>query len=145
MDSPAAPIPVPRQARLISRLREALRLRRYSLKTEKVYIHWVKRYLYFHGMRRPEQMGGREVSDFLSYLARDRRVAPVAVSTQPRPEAASRGRLKSPNSGRSKEKKWCRNLGLASRVFLDVRSIHASKMNSPTASERFHSRHCARP
>jgi integron integrase len=60
-------------------LREALRLRHYSLKTEKVYIHWAKRYLYFHGMRHPEEMGGREVTDFLSYLARDRR---VAASTQ---------------------------------------------------------------
>ena len=39
---------VPQQSRFIPRLREAMRARRYSLKTEKAYVHWVRRYIFFH-------------------------------------------------------------------------------------------------
>jgi site-specific recombinase XerD len=63
------------QPRLVPALREALRLRRYSLKTEKAYVHWVKRFIRFHQMRHPKDMGAAEVTAFLNYLARDRRVA----------------------------------------------------------------------
>jgi integron integrase len=73
----ASSLPAARQPKLIGRLRDALRLRRYSLKTEKAYIHWVKRYVCFHGMRHPEQMGGGEVTAFLNHLANDRKVAGV--------------------------------------------------------------------
>lgn len=43
--------------KLIPQLREALRFRRYSLKTEKAYVQWVRRYIYFHGKRQPQEMG----------------------------------------------------------------------------------------
>jgi len=61
--------------KLIPRLREALRIRRYSLKTEKAYIHWVRRYVHFHRMRHPQEMGASEVTAFLNHLANDRSVA----------------------------------------------------------------------
>jgi integron integrase len=63
------------QPKLIPRIRDALRVRRYSLKTEKAYIHWVKRYLRFHRMRHPGEMGAKEVTAFLNHLASDRMVA----------------------------------------------------------------------
>jgi site-specific recombinase XerD len=65
------------QPKLIPRVREALRIRRYSLKTERAYIHWVKRYLRFHRMRHPREMGANEVTAFLNHLANDRSVAGV--------------------------------------------------------------------
>lgn len=65
--------------KLIPRLREALRVRHYSLKTEKSYVHWVKRFIYFHDKRHPQEMGALEVTAFLNHLANDRQ---VAASTQ---------------------------------------------------------------
>jgi len=72
---------VPREGgpRLIDRLREAIRSRHYSRRTEKSYWYWVRWYVRFHGTRHPADMGGREVSEFLSFLATQRG---VAASTQ---------------------------------------------------------------
>jgi site-specific recombinase XerD len=70
---------VPQQSRLIPRLREAMRARRYSLKTEKAYMHWVRRYIFFHKLRHPKDMGPVEVTAFLNHLANERR---VSASTQ---------------------------------------------------------------
>src|SRR5262245_51821324 len=69
----------PHQSRLMPRLREAMRARRYSPKTEKAYVHWVRRYIYFHRMRHPQDMGPAEVTAFLNHLANERR---VSASTQ---------------------------------------------------------------
>jgi len=63
------------QRRLLPSLRDALRLRRYSLKTDKAYVHWVKRYVRFHRMCHPKDMGAREVTAFLNHLASERQVA----------------------------------------------------------------------
>ena len=41
----------------LNRIRNELRLRGYSLKTEKSYIHWIKRFIHFHKLRHPETMG----------------------------------------------------------------------------------------
>ena len=54
---------------LLERLREAIRLRHYSIRTEEVYLHWVKRYILFHKKRHPAEMGTAEVSAFLTDLA----------------------------------------------------------------------------
>ena len=53
--SPAGP-PKPR---LLDRVREAVRARQYSRRTEKAYVHWIKRYIFFHGKRHPAEIGGR--------------------------------------------------------------------------------------
>ena len=50
--------PTPLQPKLIEQLRNELRLRHYSLKTEESYVNWYKRYVHFHGVRHPAQMGG---------------------------------------------------------------------------------------
>ena len=65
--------------RLLVRVRDAIRSRHYSLRTEQTYIQWVRRYIYFHNKRHPEDMGEQEISLFLSYLAVERK---VSASTQ---------------------------------------------------------------
>jgi integron integrase len=77
-DYPPQP-PQSGDARLLDRVRAAIRLRHYSLRTERTYIHWIKRYIYFHGLRHPGEMGGPEVTAFLSQLATGRN---VSASTQ---------------------------------------------------------------
>ena len=54
----------------------SLRVKHYSLRTEDAYLHWRRRFIYFHGKRHPREMGGPEVEAFLSHLATDGRVAP---------------------------------------------------------------------
>lgn len=65
--------------RLLDRVRHAIRARHYSRRTEKAYVGWIKRYIFFHGKRHPSEMGAAEVSRFLTALAVDR---DVAASTQ---------------------------------------------------------------
>ena len=65
--------------KLLERVCEAIRTRHYSLRTEDTYLRWIKRFILFHGKRHPREMGGREIQEFLSYLAVEGR---VAASTQ---------------------------------------------------------------
>jgi integron integrase len=60
-------------------LRDDMRLRGYSIKTEKSYLEWIRRYIYFIGKKHPESAGAGEVKAFLTHLAVDRK---VAVNTQ---------------------------------------------------------------
>ena len=69
----------PKPPRLLDQMREALRLRHYSLRTEQAYLHWTKRFIYFHGKRHPRDLGPREVEAFLSHLAVE---GGVSASTQ---------------------------------------------------------------
>ncbi len=71
--------------RLMDQLRERLRVRHYSLRTEDAYVDWARRFILFHGKRHPRDMGALEVQAFLSHLAVDRRVSP---STQNQAKAA---------------------------------------------------------
>lgn len=64
---------------LVGRLRERIRMRRLSPRTEDAYVAWVKRYVRFHGLRHPTHLDERDVSRFLAHLAVDKR---VAASTQ---------------------------------------------------------------
>lgn len=73
----AAPIAQP--PRLLDRVRLALRVRHYSPRTEEAYTAWIRRYILFHGKRHPVEMGGDEVTAFLSNLATQ---GSVAASTQ---------------------------------------------------------------
>jgi len=65
--------------RLLDRVREAIRARHYSRRTEKAYVHWIRRYIFFHGKRHPIEMGAAEVTSFLTSLAVDSK---IAASTQ---------------------------------------------------------------
>ncbi|MCW5656168.1 MAG: integron integrase [Burkholderiaceae bacterium] len=61
--------------RLLSRLREALRVRHYSIRTEQAYVEWARRFIRFHALRHPASLGAAEVQAFLTHLAVDRSVA----------------------------------------------------------------------
>lgn len=65
------------QPRLSDRVREVLRRRHYSLRTEQTYLAWMSRFVIYHGRRPPEQMGADEVVAFLTHLAVERRVSSV--------------------------------------------------------------------
>ncbi len=67
------------EPRLLDRVRESIRLRHYSLRTEEAYVHWIRRFILYHGKRHPAEMGHEEVRAFLSYLAQERT---VSASTQ---------------------------------------------------------------
>jgi integron integrase len=60
---------------LLDRLHEAIRVRHLSPRTEEAYRYWVKRYLFFHRLRHPLEMGEGEINAFLSHLAVQERVS----------------------------------------------------------------------
>ena len=51
--------------KLLDRVRETIRLKHYSRKTEKTYVSWIRRFILFHGKRHPEEIGEREIEAFL--------------------------------------------------------------------------------
>jgi len=65
--------------KLLDRVRATLRTNRYSPRTEKVYVEWIKRFIRFHGVRHPQEMGVEEVKAFLSLFVTQMN---VAASTQ---------------------------------------------------------------
>ena len=75
----ATAAPVAQQPKLLDRMRQAIRVKHYSLATERTYVHWAKRFIYFHQKRHPAEMGAAEVEAFLSALATE---LAVSASTQ---------------------------------------------------------------
>jgi integron integrase len=64
------------EPRLLEQVRRRLRLKHYSLRTEKTYLYWIRRFIYATGKRHPRTMGGVEVEGFLTRLASEEGVAP---------------------------------------------------------------------
>jgi len=73
------PSPSTSSPRLLDQVREIIRIKHYSIRTEQAYMQWVRRYILYHGKRHPRDMGATEVSAFLSSLAI---TANVSASTQ---------------------------------------------------------------
>ena len=69
----------PTSKKLLDRVRDAIRVKHYSIRTEQAYVSWIKRYIYFHDVRHPAEMGAPEVEAFLTHLAVNEN---VAASTQ---------------------------------------------------------------
>ena len=69
----------PNQPRLLDRVRNAIRARHYSLRTEEAYVGWIRRYILFHDKRHPLEMGEPEINAFVTHLAVE---GPVGASTQ---------------------------------------------------------------
>ena len=65
--------------KLLNRVREAIRRKHYSIRTEEAYVSWIKRYILFHNKRHPLEMGRAEIEAFLTHLAVEKR---VSASTQ---------------------------------------------------------------
>jgi len=68
-----------RPKKLLDQVREAIRLKHYSLSTEETYVAWIRRYILFHNKRHPNEMGSKEIETFLTHLAIKEN---VAASTQ---------------------------------------------------------------
>ena len=62
--------------KLLDQVRDKIRLKQYSIRTETSYIGWIKRYIYFHHKQHPESMGKAEIEAFLTHLAVSLEVAP---------------------------------------------------------------------
>ena len=75
----------PASERLLDQLRDRIRVKHYSRRTEKAYADWTRRYVVFHRKRHPRELGAADVEAFLSYLATDRQ---VSASTQNQAKAA---------------------------------------------------------
>lgn len=74
--APAVSLPPLRAVRLLDQLRERIRMLHYSHRTEEAYLHWCRRFIRFHGLRHPLEMGQAEVEAFLTHLAAERGLAP---------------------------------------------------------------------
>lgn len=73
MESPLRP------KKLLDQVRDAIRVKHYSYRTEETYVHWIRRFILFHNKRHPGEMGTAEVTQFLTHLAIQEQ---VAASTQ---------------------------------------------------------------
>ena len=57
------------QPTLLNRVREAILVRQYSYRTEQAYVHWIRRFIRFHNMKHPREMGRDAVTAFVTHLA----------------------------------------------------------------------------
>jgi integron integrase len=71
--------PVNPPPKLLDQVRDRIRIKHYSIRTETQYVQWIKRFILFHGKRHPTEMGATEVEAFLTHLAVDGK---VSASTQ---------------------------------------------------------------
>ncbi|HUX63862.1 integron integrase [Sulfuricella sp.] len=79
-------MPIPANPpKLLDQVQAVLRMKHYSIRTERVYLDWIKRYILFHHKTHPAQMGAPEVEAFLSHLAV---AGKVAASTQNQAKSA---------------------------------------------------------
>ena len=66
-------------SKLVDEIRNVLRVKNYSYRTEKTYIHWIKKFILFHNKKHPLQMGEIEISQYVNFLAINQK---VSASTQ---------------------------------------------------------------
>ena len=71
--------PGPGKPKLLDQVRDVIRRKHFSIRTEQAYIDWIRRFILFHHKRHPREMAEPEVTEFLTHLARD---GHVAASTQ---------------------------------------------------------------
>ena len=64
-----------RKPKLLDQVRTTIRRKHYSIRTEEAYVDWIKRYILCHQKRHPQEMGEREVEQFLNHLAVEKQVA----------------------------------------------------------------------
>lgn len=69
--------------KLEDQLRDTMRLKHLSLKTEESYVGWYRRYVLWHGKKHPAEMGAAEVEAFLTHLAVERKLAAVILLKHP--------------------------------------------------------------
>ena len=63
--------------KLLDVVRDKIRFKHYSMKTEKSYVSWIKHYIFYHNKKHPIEMAKPEIEQFLTYLAVERKVSPA--------------------------------------------------------------------
>jgi len=63
--------------KLLDIVRDKIRLKHYSISTEKTYVHWIKHYILFHNKKYPVEMQKKEIEEYLTFLATKKRVSPT--------------------------------------------------------------------
>ena len=61
--------------KLLQRVSDKIRLKHYAYSTEKVYLYWIRQYILFHKKRHPEEMGAKEIEEYLTWLAKVRKIS----------------------------------------------------------------------
>src|SRR5437667_11285112 len=72
-------VPGSKPKKILDRTMDVLRLKHYSLRTERSYCDWIERFIRFHRLRHPREMGVTEITQFLTHLAR---IGNVSAATQ---------------------------------------------------------------
>ena len=62
--------------KLLEIVRDKIRVKHYSISTERTYLFWIKSYILYHNKRRPKDMGKIEIEQFLTHLAVEKTVSP---------------------------------------------------------------------
>ena len=62
--------------RLLDQVRQFIRVKHYSLRTEESYMDWIKRFIYFHNIKYPIEMVEKEIGEFNIHLAKNEKVSP---------------------------------------------------------------------
>lgn len=65
----------PHKPKLLDLVRQAIRTKHDSLRTEEAYVQWIKRYILYHNKRHPQDMAEKEINEYLTYLAVQKNVA----------------------------------------------------------------------
>jgi integron integrase len=63
--------------KLLDLVRDKIRFKHYSISTEKTYVFWIKHYIFFHHKQHPIDLGKKEMEEFLTFLATDKKVSPT--------------------------------------------------------------------
>ena len=92
--------------KLLDQVRERLRVKHYSYRTEQTYVDWIRRFIIFHKKRHPKEMAEAEIQAFITHLAVERN---VAVSTHTVLASGARGTRRSALSSSCTSTCWKRN------------------------------------
>jgi len=71
----AHPTSSQKKKKLLDQVRDAIRTKHYSYRTEQAYVEWIKRFILFHDKRHPKDMGAQEIQAYITYLAVERKIA----------------------------------------------------------------------
>lgn len=82
------------KVRLLDQIRHCMRRRHCSIRTEKSYIKWIKRYIYFHKKQHPEDLNENHITEFLYYLAVEKKVASSTQNAEVRSSHGSHRNIK---------------------------------------------------
>ena len=69
--------------KLLDIVRDKIRFKHYSIKTEKSYVGWIKHYIFYHNKKHPIEMAKPEIEQFLTHLAVERKEKGITINTEP--------------------------------------------------------------